>query len=45
MADDYGALVLIDAQESSQLTTVVDVELLDNSFAEGSDFQLGGASA
>lgn len=42
MADDYGALVLMEASDSSELTTVIDVELLDNSFAEGRAFQLGG---
>ena len=45
IADDYGALVLMDAHDADPLTTVIDVELLDNRFAEGSDFQLGSVSS
>lgn len=44
ISDDYGALVLMEAHDTAKLTTVIDVELLDNSFAEGSDFQLGGVA-
>lgn len=43
IADDYGALVLMHSSDSDPLTTVIDVELLDNSFALGREFQLGGA--
>ena len=44
MADDYGALVLMEAQEADPLTTIIDVDLLDNRFAEGSDFHLGSVA-
>ena len=44
MADDYGALVLMEAHDADPLTTVIDVDLLDNRFAEGSEFQLGSVS-
>lgn len=45
LADDYGALVLMDSQDADRKTTLIDVELLDNSFAEGRSFSLGGTAA
>lgn len=45
IADDYGALVLMDAQETGPLITVIEVQLLDNAFAEGRSFELGGQQA
>lgn len=43
MADDYGALVLLEAQDSERLGSVIEVELLDNAFADGRGFDLGRA--
>lgn len=45
LADDYGALVLLETQDTARLSSVIEVELLDNSFAEGRDFDLRGAQA
>ncbi|MEM1273371.1 MAG: heme NO-binding domain-containing protein [Pseudomonadota bacterium] len=42
IADDYGALVLMEAQETGPLSSLIEVELLDNCFAEGNSFSLGG---
>lgn len=40
IADDFGALVLMDTQETERLASIIEVELLDNSFAEGREFDL-----
>lgn len=40
MADDYGALVLLDTQETGQGVETVAVELLDSAFSEGRSFDL-----
>ncbi|MBF9035460.1 heme NO-binding protein [Rhodobacterales bacterium HKCCE2091] len=42
MADDYGALVLIEPDEDDARR--IDVELLDNRHSEGRHFDLGGAA-
>lgn len=44
MADDYGALVLLDHQGSDGGAEVVAIHLLDHSFAEGRQFELAGAA-
>lgn len=44
MADEYGALVLIDEVECASGDLMIGVELLDNSFAEGRSFRLGEAT-
>ncbi|MDJ0824654.1 MAG: heme NO-binding domain-containing protein [Rhodobacter sp.] len=41
MADDYGALVLLDHQGRVDKAEIIRVELLEASFAEGRDFHLG----
>ena len=40
MADDYGALVLLDHTEVGEATEVVDITIAESSFAEGRSFQL-----
>ena len=48
MADDYGALVLIEVAEADTPSARLDVELLDRRFARGRSFQLapaGGSGA
>ncbi len=42
MADDYGALVLMERGAGSGPISVIEIKLLDGRFAEGSDFSLGG---
>ena len=44
MADDYGALVVIDADGSAAPRAVLRVDLLDISHTEGNRFHLGGAA-
>jgi hypothetical protein len=40
MADDYGALALIDTGESVWITDKIGIELLQNRFASGRSFDL-----
>ena len=41
MADDYGALVLLEHQGRDRESDVISIRLVDVSFAEGRVFQLG----
>lgn len=45
MADDYGALVLLEHQGRSLMTESISISLIENSFAEGRSFELGASSA
>lgn len=45
MADDYGALALLDYQGQDRGTDVISVQLVDASFAEGRAFDLGAVSS
>jgi len=42
ISDDYGALVLMEARDVGALETIIQIELLDNSFAQARDFTIGG---
>jgi Haem-NO-binding len=44
MADDYGALVLLDHQDQSGATQIVRVQVLEANFAAGRRFDLGHAA-
>lgn len=44
MADDYGALVLMSAEDSDPLTTVIEMDLVDSNFASGRSFELRSAA-
>jgi len=41
MADDYGALVLLDYEGRRDQTDVISITLIETSFAEGRSFELG----
>jgi hypothetical protein len=43
MADDYGALVLLDGRGSDSAGEIIEVHLLDEAFASGRDFDLAAA--
>lgn len=45
MADDYGALAMVDFQSGGQGVEILSVRLLESTFAEGRSFDLGAASA
>jgi len=45
MADDYGALVLLDHRGSDARGEIIEVRLLDDSFARGRAFDLGAGRA
>jgi len=45
MADDYGALVLLDHRGSDAAREIIEVHLLDEAFASGRDFDLATAGA
>jgi len=45
MADDYGALVLLDYRGSDAAREIIEVHLLDEAFASGRDFDLAAAEA
>lgn len=42
MADDYGALVLLDHRGRHAGTELIDITVIEMDYAEGRDFQLGG---
>lgn len=42
IADDYGALVLLDAEPEGPQGQVVEITLIETSFAEGRSFELAG---
>lgn len=41
LADDYGALVLLDHQDTEDGREMIDITLIEAGFAEGRDFDLG----
>jgi hypothetical protein len=41
MADDYGALVMLDHREGPPGTEVIEITLIETAFAVGRDFELG----
>ena len=43
MADDYGALVLLDHRGGDATREIIEVQLLDEAFANGRDFDLASA--
>ncbi|MEP4197463.1 MAG: heme NO-binding domain-containing protein [Aliishimia sp.] len=45
MADDYGALAMVEHRGGGQGTETLAITLLETSFAEGRDFDLGARSA
>lgn len=45
MADDYGALALLEYQGRSGSCDVIAIRLVDDSFAQGRDFELGAREA
>ena len=45
MADDYGALVLLDHEGTRDGTELIRISLLDSDFAQGRDFSLSGVAA
>lgn len=42
MADDYGALALLDVQSTGENSVAIEICLLDSAFAEGRSFSLAG---
>jgi hypothetical protein len=45
MADDYGALALLDLRPIGENCMAIEISLLDSTFAEGRSFSLAGPSA
>ena len=45
MADDYGALVMLDHKGLRDGVEIIDIQLLETAFAEGRSFDLGARSA
>ncbi|KUF12165.1 heme NO-binding domain-containing protein [Pseudoponticoccus marisrubri] len=45
MADDYGALALLDLQEAGRDGQVIEITIVEAAYAEGRDFELAAAPA